>query len=224
MKAFKAIFLGIFLAGVYAALGCLAINLYMVKSTEPYIYRDIRELPGTTAVLVLGSQVWSPTTLSHVLEDRVKGGIAVIEAGKGKKLLLSGDHGASIYDEVNAMRLYVLKHSPSIPAQNIFMDHAGFNTYDSMYRARDVFQVDDVIIVTQDFHIARSVYIARRLGLNAVGYALPETRFGRRLKSRWYARETLARVKAWVSLVFHAKPKYLGAPVPITGDGRASWD
>ncbi len=225
MKMFKKICLVIFFAGAGAFLGCLIINLYITKSTKPYIYRDLQELPNAAAVLVLGAQVWGPDTLSHVLEDRVRGGIAVVKSGKGSKLLLSGDHGRDKYDdEVNAMRLYVLKYAPSIPESDIFMDHAGFTTYESMYRARDVFQVDDVIIVTQDFHIARSVYIARSLGLNAVGYALPETRYARTVKNRWYARESLARVKAWISLGFHVKPKYLGDPVPITGDGRDSWD
>lgn len=206
------------------AVGSIIINAAMLKSTESSIYHDINKLPAAGTVLVLGARVLGPGQLSHVLEDRVRGGIAVRSAGKAGKLLLSGQHDNEQYDEVNAMRLYVLKNAPSIPAEDIFMDHAGFTTYESMYRARDVFKVDDVIIVTQDFHIARSVFIARALGLNAVGYALPETRYSKRLRAQWQAREALARVKAWLSVTFKAKPQYLGEPVPIAGDGRKSWD
>ena len=220
----KTVFPVLCIIGLYIFSRAVFINWYMVKKAKPYVYRNVDDLPAAGTVLVLGAQVWGPETLSHVLEDRVLGGIAAVNSGKGRKLLLSGDHGRKQYDEVNAMRTYVRRRAPSIPEQDIFMDHAGFSTYDSMYRARDVFLVDDVIIVTQEFHIARSVFIARSLGLNAYGYALPETRFSRSMRRRWHAREAFARVKALASVMFRVKPKYLGEPVPITGDGRQSWD
>jgi SanA protein len=93
-----------------------------------------------------------------------------------------------------------------------------------MYRARDVFEVKDLVIVTQEFHINRAVYIARALGLNAVGLALNEERFGARNLRLWRSREYLARIKAFFAVQFRAKPRYLGEKIPITGDGRASWD
>ncbi|MCL1929478.1 MAG: YdcF family protein [Treponema sp.] len=216
---FKAFFF-IFLTGI---IGSIFINIWMVLSARNYIYTDINSTPPRTAVLVLGSMTYG-TTLSHVLHDRVIGGIQLIENNKGKKLLLSGDHGQIRYDEVNAMRLFVLDKSPDIPQENIFMDHAGFNTWDSMYRARDVFEVKDIIIVTQEFHIARAVCIARNLGLDAVGYAVNQNRFSKATIRYWGFREYMARVKAFLSIVTKPKPRYLGDKIPITGDGRLTWD
>jgi SanA protein len=205
-----------------AVLGPALINIGMINSSKKHVYTHIGDIPGKMTVLVLGSQARG-TRLSRVLEDRVVAGIDLIEAGAGRKLLLSGDHGERYYDEVNAMRLYVLTHAPGIAEEDIFMDHAGFNTYDSMYRARDVFEVRDVIIVTQQFHVSRAVYIARSLGLDAVAYAQNQEKFGFRTRMSWEAREYLARVKAFVYIVFKPKPRYLGDKIPIRGDGRKTW-
>ncbi|MDL2229516.1 YdcF family protein [Treponema sp. OttesenSCG-928-L16] len=199
------------------------INRSMIQNTKKYVVPEIGALPRSTAVLVLGSMVGG-SALSPVLEDRVNAAISIIRAGKARKLLLSGDHGQRNYDEVNAMRLYVLKYAPEIPEEDIFMDHAGFNTYDSMYRARDVFAVKDLIIVTQEFHINRAVYIARSLGLNAAGFSVSQDRFSVRTRTSWETREYLARVKAFFSVLFSPKPEYLGDLIPITGDGRQTWD
>jgi SanA protein len=203
-------------------LGSLLINLGMIKTTEKYVYTAIDDIPGKTTVLVLGSQTRG-TRLSRVLEDRVIGGIALIERGTGRKLLLSGDHGDRYYDEVNAMRLYVLANAGGIAEEDIFMDHAGFNTYDSMYRARDVFEVKDLVIVTQDFHVSRAVYIARNLGLDAVAYAQSQEKFAFSTRFRWEIREYLARLKAFVYILLKPGPRYLGERIPITGDGRKTW-
>jgi len=204
------------------ALATLAINIGMVMAARKYVHNDIDDIPNRTAVLVLGSQTRG-TRLSPVLQDRVDAGIKMMETQKGEKLLLSGDHGQIYYDEVNAMRLYVLETAPAIREEDIFMDHAGFNTWDSMYRARDVFEVKDVLIVTQEFHISRAVCMARSLGLDAVGYGVNQERFrGPSLRS-WQVREYFARVKAFYSIVVKPKPRYLGDKIPITGDGRATW-
>ena len=212
----------VLLVGAIGLLASVIINFTMVKSMEKYVYTDISQIPPRATVMVLGAQIRG-RTLSPILQDRVDGGIALIEAGKGHKLLLSGDHGDIYYDEVNAMRLYVLANAPDIPHEDIFMDHAGFSTWDSMFRARDVFEVDELIIVTQNFHISRAVCMARSLGINAVGYGLPEERFGKNNVQAWKTREYLARLKALYSIVFNIKPKFLGDKIPITGDGRATW-
>jgi len=201
----------------------LIINIGMIVAARKYIYIDINSIPPRTTVLVLGSMTHG-TRLSPVLSGRVDGGISLIENGKGKKLLLTGDHGQIRYDEVNAMRLYVLDNAAAIPQEDIFMDHAGFSTWDSMYRARDVFEVHDLIIVSQEFHITRAVCMARSLGLDAVGFAVSQDRFPKRSLRYWAVREYFARVKAFFSIVFKPKPRYLGEKIPITGDGRQSWD
>jgi len=195
----------------------------MVKSMEQYVYSDISQIPPRMTVMVLGAQIRGKT-LSPILRDRVDGGIALIQNGKGNKLLLSGDHGEIYYDEVNAMRLYVLANAPEIPHEDIFMDHAGFNTWDSMYRARDVFGVKDLLIVTQKFHISRAVCMARSLGINAIGYGLEEEQYGQQNLQAWRTREFFARIKAVLSIVFNVKPKYLGEKIPITGDGQDTWN
>jgi len=208
---------------LFAAAGIFIINLYVVLSVRGYVYSSIEELPARSVVMVLGSQIYSSGGLSQVLQDRVDSGIEIAGAKAGRKLLLTGDHGEKYYDEVNTMRRYVLAHS-EIPGRDIFMDHAGFNTHASMYRARDVFEVKELIVVTQEFHISRAVYIARKLGLDAVGLAVDQGRFSLRLRSYWELREVMARVKAFFWVLFKVKPRYLGKVIPITGDGRASWE
>jgi SanA protein len=205
-----------------AVIGSLLINIMIVKGTEKYIYRDIEAIPSRTAVMVLGSQIRG-RSLSPVLRDRVIGGIDLLERGKGRKLLLSGDHGQIYYDEVNAMRLYVLANAPGIREEDIFMDHAGFSTWESMYRARDVFEVKDLLIVTQEFHISRAVAMARSLGLDAAGYSINQAKFRGPTLRYWEFREYFARVKAFLSIIFKPKPRYLGDKIPIQGDGRATW-
>jgi SanA protein len=213
------IFLGLF--GLMI-LGSLAINIGIILWAGKYVYTDIDVIPGRTAIMVLGSQTRG-RSLSSVLRDRVTGGIQLARAGKGGKLLLSGDHGQRYYDEVNAMRLYVLDNAPDIAEEAIFMDHAGFSTWDSMYRARDVFEVKDLLIVTQKFHISRAVAMARSLGIDAVGYAVDQKKFSGKTLQAWETREYFARVKAFLSIVFKPKPKYLGNKIPISGDGRDTW-
>jgi len=205
-----------------AFLATLFINVGMVLAVRKYVYTGAGDLPPRTTVMVLGSQTRG-TKLSPVLRDRVEAGISLMKNRKGKKLLLSGDHGEPYYDEVNAMRLYVLANAPSIQEEDIFMDHAGFSTWDSMYRARDVFQVKDLLIVTQEFHISRAVCIARSLGLDAVGYSINQERFSGSSLRYWQFREYFARVKAFFSIVIKPRPRYLGDEIPITGDGRATW-
>ena len=203
-------------------LGSLAVNAGMRLLAQRYLYTNIWDIPQRTAVLVLGSQTQG-RKLSRVLEDRVVGGIALITAGKGRKLLLSGDH-SQYYDEVNPMRLYVLQNAPHIAERDIFTDHAGFNTYDSLYRARDVFAVKDLIIVTQEFHAPRTVFLARCLGLNAVVYVQGQGGYSRRTRTAWNIREYFARIKAVLSVLLRPEPKQLGGRMPITGDGRRTWD
>jgi SanA protein len=205
-----------------AGLSSLLINIGMIMGAKKYTYTHLEDIPDKTAVIVLGSQIRG-RRLSRVLEDRVVAGIELIQTGAGRKLLLSGDHGERYYDEVNAMRLYVLANAPNIAEADIFMDHAGFHTYDSMYRARDVFEVRDLIVVTQEFHASRAVFIARGLGLDAVAYAQSQDKFAFRTKIQWEAREYLARVKAFMYIAFKPKPRYLGDKIPITGDGRKTW-
>jgi len=201
----------------------IIINIGIILSAKKYIYTDINDIPPCTVVMVLGARVHG-TRPSPVLEDRVKAGITLMENQKVGKILLSGDHGQKYYDEVNTMRQYVMANAHSIQHEDIFMDHAGFSTWDSMYRARDVFEINDLIIVTQKFHISRAVIMARSLGMDAIGYSLSQEHFANNWQRSWHFREYFARIRAFFSIVFKPKPRFLGEIIPILGDGRASWD
>ena len=139
-----------------------------MQSTKNYISTNISDLPESDAVMVLGAKVYNNGKPSPVLRDRLDYGYELYAQGKVKKILVSGDHGQIDYDEVNIMKDYLIEKG--VPREDIFMDHAGFNTYDSMYRAKAIFCIETLLISTQDFHIARSIYIARKLGIDAYGY------------------------------------------------------
>ena len=203
----------------------LFVNLHMVLSTKKYVYTQKELVPSKTAVIVPGAKVYQGGYLSTAFKDRIVSGVELLKTGKAEKILLSGDHGRKTYDEVNTGRNFILNNYPQIAHENIFMDHAGFSTYETMYRAKAVFCVEDAVIVTQKFHLARSIYIARKLGIDAVGYeAVESVGFRKRIRMSWALREYLARVKAFMSVAFHTKPTYLGEQIPISGDGTKSWD
>lgn len=199
------------------------INAAVIGDASQYVYSidDVNKLEKADCVLVLGALVYDNENLSLILKDRVDYAIKIYEAGKADRLLFSGDHGQKDYDEVNAMMDYAI--SKGVPKDVIFLDHAGFSTYESMYRARDVFCVKSAIIVTQRFHISRAVYIARALGLDAVGVNSDPRAYSNATSDA--IRESLARVKDFFSVnIFLPKPKYLGDAIPIFGDSGATHD
>ncbi len=150
-----------------------------------------------------------------MLADRIDAGAALLRAGKVRALLFSGDNGSAAYNEVGAMRTYAIAHG--VPADRIVLDYAGFDTYDSCYRAKAIFNVAALVVVTQDFHIARAVYLCRRMGIDAVGLSLPDWgRYANGTMDAQAAREVLARVKAVIEAdLTKRKPALLGPPVPI---------
>lgn len=167
-------------------------------------------------ILVLGCGVSDDGKPHLLLRDRLDCGIGLYENGAGRRLLMSGDHGRKDYDEVNAMKDYAME--AGIEADMIFMDHAGFSTYESMYRARDVFEVKNVVIVTQRYHLYRALYIAEALGLNAYGVACDKGEYNGQI---WLdAREMLARNKDLLYCIVKPLPTYLGPVIPISGSGE----
>jgi len=199
------------------AVATLSISAYVCASVEDRII-PLNETAniGADAILVLGARVWDNGEPSGILADRLDTGVAAYKAGASCRLLMSGDHGQADYDEVNAMKTYAVK--AGIPSSSVFMDHAGFSTYESLYRARDVFQVKSVVIVTQRYHLYRALYIANRMGLTAYGIASDLHSYSD--MPRYTARELLARTKDFFYTLFMPLPTYLGASVPITGDGN----
>lgn len=203
--------------GLIIIIFTLYANYAVDKAGQDGVY-SVEAAPQAEAAVVLGARVYRSGALSQVLVDRVDSGIELYQKGKVKKLLLTGDHGQVAYDEVNAMRKYALNRG--VPDKDIFMDHAGFSTYDSMYRAKDVFRVKKAIIVTQEFHLPRALYIARAVGLDANGVKADKREYIG--MDYVYLREVLAQIKAVAQVIAGIKPKYLGPAIPISGDGRAT--
>ena len=182
---------------------------------------DVQNAPVSDCIFVLGAGVVNgqPTL---ALRDRLENAYDLYTAGKSERILVSGDHGRKNYDEVKAMKDYLA--NLGVPRDAIFQDHAGFNTYDSMYRAKVIFEVDTMLICTNNFHIRRSLYIARRLGIDARGYPTAD--------SAWYntkiqnVREALSKVKAFLDVeIFRRKPKFEGEAIPImSSNAEATWD
>lgn len=207
---------GLFLFGI---LSVAVINFYMIGYADRYTIteEEASDLADIDCIMVLGCGVYqnNPTPL---LEDRLKRGVAVFQTGVSPKILMSGDHGQENYDEVNVMKQYALDQG--IPEEDIFMDHAGFSTYESMCRAREIFGIDKMIIVTQKYHLPRAVYLARKLGIEAYGIASDYRSFG----GQFYrdCREVLARVKDLFVAIIQPDPTYLGEAIPISGSGTVT--
>ncbi|EKD27056.1 MAG: hypothetical protein ACD_79C00902G0001 [uncultured bacterium] len=198
----------------------ILINIYVNSYSYKFIKSDIADLPRSNTVLVLGARVLPKNVMSNILLDRMSSAVELYKQKKVSKFLLSGDHGDKYYDEVNTMKTFLIKQG--ILGDDIFLDHAGFNTYDSIVRAKKIFQVNDLIIVTQKFHLNRSVYIARKIGLNAHGFIADRRTYFHR---KYYAfREFFAKIKAFINVLSDKKPKFLGPAIPITGDSKLSWD
>lgn len=192
------------------------ISAFVCASVEDRILSlDEAAMLDADAILVLGARVWDSGEPSGILEDRLVTGIEAYEAGVSNRLLMSGDHGQEDYDEVNAMKTYAV--DAGIPSEDIFMDHAGFSTYESLYRARDVFVVKTVVIVTQRYHLYRALYIAEKMGLEAYGIAADIRSYPGMF--RFETREILARCKDFFYTLFMPLPTYLGAEIPIAGSG-----
>lgn len=178
------------------------------------------ELEDVDCIIVLGCQVKDDGSLSHMLRDRLMRALEVYEAGAAPKLLMSGDHGREDYDEVGAMKQYAIDNG--VPFENVFMDHAGFSTYETVYRAKEIFEANKVIIVTQEYHLYRALYIAEQLGVEAYGVSSDLNRYaGQSMRD---FREVLARCKDWAMCIFKPEPTYLGEAIPVSGNGDLTND
>ncbi len=202
-------------------LGVFGINGYVksVGKAKLLTAEEAAKLEGVDCILVLGCKV-NGETPSDMLEDRLLCGVALYQNGAAPKLLMSGDHGTVPYDEVNAMKQFAI--DKGVPSSDIFMDHAGFSTYESVYRAKEIFGVEKMLIVTQEYHLYRALYIARELGIEAYGvHSDYRVYVG---QTQFTMREILARNKDFFACIFKVKPTYLGDAIPINGNGDQTND
>lgn len=214
IKRFLAALIIVSLTG---AIAFLSVNVY-VKSVGTKNITAIADAGQAQAVIILGASVFG-NTVSPTLQKRLDKGFEVYQSGKAGKIIVSGDHGQPDYNEVQAMKNYLVKRG--VPAEDIFMDHAGFSTYDTVYRAKDIFLVQNAIIVTQREHLIRALYIADRLKLPAQGVEAESYENYEKLVQM--PREELARIKAFLQCdIFHSKPMFLGDTLPVSGNGSVT--
>lgn len=220
-KVFKRIFIAIFAVLLSLGLFFVISNFFIICNGKKAIV-PMEELKQKDfdCILILGAGVWSGNRPSHMLADRLDEGIRLYHEGVAPKILVSGDHGSEYYDEVNVMKKYLM--DAGIPDEDIFMDHAGFSTYESMYRAKEIFGVESMVIVTQEYHMYRAVYIAEQMKMEVCG-SPSDPRTYRGTFSRG-VREWIARDKDIFTCLFKVKPAYLGEKVDIHGNGMQTND
>ncbi len=208
--------------GLLGGLAVLGINGMVKLSAKDNILtpEQAAKLTDVDCILVLGCGVRADGSPSAMLHDRLQRGVELYELGAASKLLMSGDHGRESYDEVDTMKAFAV--DAGIASSDVFMDHAGFSTYESMYRAKEIFRAEKIIIVTQEYHLYRAIFIAESLGLEAYGVAADYRAYsGQTMRD---LREILARVKDVGTSLLKPRPTYLGTAIPIWGDGNLTND
>ena len=207
--------------GLVCGVFWVGVNWHMSSSVKDRILSP-EEAASLNAdcILVLGAGLRKDNSPSPILRERIDRGIGLYNSGAAPKLLMSGDHGRVGYNEVGVMKALAVE--AGIPSEDVFMDHAGFSTYESLYRARDVFCAKRVIIVSQKYHLYRALYIADQLGIEAYGVGADVQRFyGQTTREM---RESLARVKDFLYCMLQPSPTYLGDTIPVSGNGDLTND
>ncbi|MBQ2872493.1 MAG: YdcF family protein [Bacilli bacterium] len=198
----------------------LTINLYIILVTKSKI-KTIDKIndKDIDCIIVLGAGIRGDNP-SPMLEDRLLTSVDLYIQNISNKIIVSGDHGQINYDEVNVMKNYLIEKD--IPSENIFMDHAGFSTYDSIYRAKEIFKAKKVVIITQKYHLYRALYIAKELDLESYGVIANKRPYANQLIRD--IREIAARIKDFIKCIFKPKAKYLGETISVSGNGDITND
>ena len=193
-----------------------SLNIYVVNNTKNEIVKEenVSNIDGVDCILILGAGIWGDKP-SPMLEDRLKEGITLYKKGTTKKIIMSGDHSREDYDEVKIMKEYA--ESEGVPSEDIFMDHAGFSSYDSVYRAKEIFGVQKMIIVTQKYHLYRSLYIAIKLGIEAYGIESNLRTYPGQVFRE--IREILARDKDYFKCIMKPEASIMGEKISLDGSG-----
>ena len=234
-KFIKIALIILIVAAVVLGLAVVTVNSYVVNKEKSYIVKAVKGADEDDAklssaqkkrlqeldpdcIMVLGCGIVDYNTPTRMLKDRLDVAIALYQQGVAPKILLTGDNGTVSHNEIHVMLTYTKK--AGVPKKDIFCDHAGFSTYDSMYRARSIFQVKNMVVVTQSYHMYRSLYIARKLGLNALGVSADQKTYHG--QSAREIREVLARDKDFLKCIRKPSSVLGGEAIPITGSGVSS--
>ena len=204
--------------GIVLLIGIAAVSLsvYMVKATEKNIFTadTFKNDEKADCILILGAGVKDGKP-KPMLRDRLLTGIELYKSGAAEKIIMSGDHGRADYDEVNVMRAFALEQG--VKAEDIFLDHAGFSTYDSVYRAKNIFGAESIITVSQKYHLYRALYISEKLDVKAAGVSANLNTYGGQLKRD--IREIIARDKDFFKCIIKPEAEIMGDKIPLDGDG-----
>jgi SanA protein len=196
------------LSGSIVILARLITGLYAAPKTY-----SVDDAPTRKAAIIFGAGLWSDGSPTPVLKDRVQTGANLYFAGKVKKLLMSGDNRFVTYNEPEAMKKFAL--DLGVPEKDIVLDYAGRRTYDTCLRAKTIFQLDQVILVTQDFHLPRAIYTCNMLGIDGIGVSADIQYYLKRARLIWNLRELPATVSALIDLHVRAPFVVGGDPEPI---------
>ena len=207
------------LAGIVAVVG---INIFVIATTSGRILSvdEASKEDKVDCIIVLGAAVRPDGTPSAMLRDRLEKAVELYEAGVSDRIIVSGDHREDNYDEVNTMKYFLM--DAGIPSEDIFMDHGGLSTYDTMYRAVNVFGVKKAVVVTQKYHMYRALYIAKSLGIDAYGVNAKEVSYSGQAKRD--IREVLARIKDVGLSITKPESEVTGGKISLSGSGDITND
>lgn len=187
----------------------------IVGSKGSIVNADEASISSADAIVVLGASVFANGTPSGILQDRLDDGIALYFAGVAPKLIMSGDNGTESYNEVRVMKQYAI--AQGVPSEDIFCDHAGFSTYESMYRAKYVFGCQRIVVATQTYHLYRALWSAKSLGMQATGVPSDYHEYQKQLQ--YDIREVPARTKDFFKALFRMPSTYVGDAISLDQDG-----
>lgn len=209
--------LGIVLGCVIAVAAVVAAtNIITIATTKDRIVNgEAAAALDADAIVVLGASVFADGTPSNILQDRLDDGIDLYKAGVAPKLIMSGDNSTVSYNEVKAMKDYAV--SKGVPSEDVFCDHAGFSTYESMYRAKHVFGAERIVVATQTYHLYRALYAANGLGMEALG--VPSDYRAYAHQTQYDIREVPARTKDFFKTLFQVPSTFVGDPIPLNQSG-----
>jgi SanA protein len=186
-------------------------TIFLLKASSQTFSKE--DAPGRRVAIVFGAEVKRDGTPSAVLRDRIETAVTLYKTGKVEKLLMSGDNRFVDYNEPESMRQYAL--TLGIPDADIILDYAGRRTYDTCYRAKEIFRVNSALLVTQGFHLPRALFLCKAFGMDALGVKAENYYYLKRLRFYWNVRELLASIQS-VGDVYLWKPlPVLGNPEPI---------
>ena len=187
----------------------------IVGSKGSIVSADEASISSADAIVVLGASVYADGTPSGILQDRLDDGIALYFAGVAPKIIMSGDNGTASYNEVRVMKQYAIARG--VPSEDIFCDHAGFSTYESMYRAKYVFGCERIVVATQTYHLYRALWSAKSLGMQATGVPSDYREYQKQLQ--YDIREIPARTKDFFKALLRVPSTYVGDAISLDQDG-----